>query len=112
MIIRNDWDDEDTTTCFSKHVEVTSDRIDVWTRCQNSYTELFINGQLQSEFNYDNIQIGDYVDVVLDLRKDIEFEIDMSTDEGKNLYLSSEDDKLYAVCHTPKNLNVMNKIEN
>lgn len=112
MIIRNDWDDIDTSTCFSKYVEVASDRVAVWTRCQNPYTELFINGQLQSEFDYNNIQIGDYVDVVLDLRKDIEFEIDMSTDEGKNLYLSSEDDKLYAVCHVPKNLNVMNKILN
>lgn len=111
MIIRNDWDDKDTSTCSSFVISSEDHRLAAWTRSQSEYSYCFINGQL-STFNYNEITIGDYVDFVKDDRLVIQYELDLTSDRDKNTFVSSEDNKIYSLCHIPKEFNPTNTIVN
>ena len=110
IVLRNDWDDIDTSTCSSFVITNETMRIQTFNRSKQPYTYCFVNGALINTFNISNIVIGDYVDFVLDQRLYINYELDLSSDEGKNPVVL--DNKIYSLCHTPKSLNPDNTILN
>jgi len=110
LIIYDNWDNGNTVSHTSIEVVTEADRVIAWNQTQTNPTSVFINGQLQTTFGYPDIHIGDYIDVVKDSRITSTYTIDMSIEEGKNLFISPEDNRLYAICHIPKAHNPLNKV--
>ena len=51
IVLRNDWDDIDTSTCSSFVITNETMRIQTFNRSKQPYTSCFVNGELINTFN-------------------------------------------------------------
>lgn len=105
-----DWDLEDETESHSFHLIDQTTRAAAWNSISSDTTSILINGERRKSIVYPDLVIGDFVEIINDNNIKFQFEVDLTTDTGKRVFLSTETNKLYTIVHIPKSFNSDNRI--
>lgn len=98
----------ENVTVNSIFIESIMNRVTALGYCNETNTCMLLNGQKYNTITYNMLTTGCYLEVINDTNVIANYTIDLTTNRSE--FLSSDDNKLYVICHTPKASNINNYV--
>jgi len=102
----SDLVDDSATTYYQ--VNKLAERYSVWQAIQSA-TVAFVNGKYAVPSSYDQLKVGDYVEVITDGNVVAKITIDTTEPAQYHTYISSEENEVRTIIHIPKSFGLSNQ---